>query len=176
MLDHSLSWFGKLPNHAEFISSKHNPNLENIFNSWIISGQNHIGQPLVASNDICNLYAYVFLLNINHEKIYGILLTSKDSKGRHYPFVITHRHPNFEIEIFINQVKDCFEKLDFKFSEHYLGFNEHIFFNNLTEVLNKTLTLSLEQWVEFYPKPMQLTLSASDLTPILYRKLMQRGY
>lgn len=80
----------QIPTQAEFISSNTAPTLQAKFDAWIASGQNHIGNQLVGSSVENSLYAYVFCvrnLEQNHLTT-GILLTSRDSKHRRYPFII----------------------------------------------------------------------------------------
>jgi type VI secretion system ImpM family protein len=181
MLNSSLHWFGKIPTQAEFISSNTAPTLQAKFDAWIASGQNHIGNQLVGSSVENSLYAYVFCvrnLEQNHLTT-GILLTSRDSKHRRYPFIIFGEHNAFTVETFIQQVQQCFEQLNINLATDYSGVDESLFFNNLSQALTRLYSYPnklMDEWIEFYPMPMQLKLSIDALTPIVYRKLMLRGY
>ncbi len=180
LISHPLHWFGKLPIQAEFLSSNSHPNLETKFQDWIKAGQNHIGAQLMTQSNRHSLYGYACCLcgDEKTDKFVGVLLTSYDSKGRSYPFVMIADMAQVDETSFITAVAECFKSLTFSLSDYGQQIEEKRFFSNLAEVLTALYQHpqhGMDDWVEFYPVPRQLALSVPSLTPILYRKLMVRG-
>lgn len=182
MLASTLFWYGKLPHQPEFLSSNTDNALQTLIQTWIVAGQNHIGAALLGNASLSNLYGYGFLLQ-NHviSPKLGVLLTSQDSLGRNFPFIII-QDATIPLELFLAEIKNFFTAQAIDLSQYYSSLNTHQFFNQLEHVLADLQAVhtyhaqnKMDYWIECYPNASHLKLSVEKLTPILYRKLMLRG-
>lgn len=182
MLVPTLFWYGKLPTQPEFLSTNTDIHLQKLLQTWISTGQNHIGQSLV-SNSLSNpLYGYGMLLQTSYylPKV-GILLTSHDSVGRSFPFIML-QDITIPAEQFFQQIQAFFIQQDIDFTQFYPSVEPAVFFSHLQQNLADLYALhsyhnqtKVDYWIEFYPNINHLRLTSDKLTPILYRKLMLRG-
>lgn len=99
MLTSPLFWYGKLPNQPEFLSANTDTSLQKLLQTWITAGQNHVGQALMGRSSATTLYAYGFLLQHDTPAPkMGLFLTSHDSVGRNFPFILV-QNINMPVEL-----------------------------------------------------------------------------
>lgn len=176
MLDQTIGWCGKLPTNPDFIQSHVFPEIEHTLLNWIATGQNHIGEQLLAQPYEYNMPHFYYFLNtsLTTHKIRGLLFKSFDQRGRPCPFIFF----TFDQEISLkNLFINFFEKFKiFNFNLNML--NVKLSQQDVLEQLIKNKDhygiAQPDYWVELYPQYKNIELKVEKTNHIVFRKLILR--
>ena len=174
-----MGWCGKLPNYADIIRSNQLVDVQNALMSWLAKGQDHIGEQFIKSNEVSTIYYFFLESSISdHKRIHGLFISSHDSRGRTFPFMIfTHDHrvqPLAAIGFFERQLQD-------------LGLNWSDFSNSISNTFVEDMKENLksldvtamfdgdmDSWIELHPDVFKSNFKIESTNHVIYRKLLVR--
>ena len=180
MLGESLGWCGKLPIYSDFIQSNHFVEVQKALMKWMLNGQEHIGEQFIQSENL-QFHLYYFFLEssiTDHKRLQGIFFSSRDSRGRIFPFMMfSHQHqlpPAEAIQHFDEQLQSM--GLDWKdISKHLDADLLKNMQQHLAEIeIGKMYEGDKDLWLELYPEAFKNNFKIDFANHVVYRKLLIR--
>lgn len=166
-----VSFYGKLPYHAEFLISNNPPLWSKTITDWMIRGQGQLGEMILKQNNK-RPSVYFFMID-GHDlpvQISGIFLASHDSRHREFAFVLFHEYEKQSLMLIRDGCQEAIRQASFDISL-LADMNNDELLDGYENFLQRVDMPSNEGiWQSAYCVPERL--SSTQLSSTLYRKLI----
>lgn len=169
-----MSFYGKLPHHAEFLTSNNLPLWSAVITNWIIRGQEHLGEMILKRNNKTpSVYFFMIDGHALPIQISGIFLASHDSRQREFAFVMFGECSKQSPELIIVSCQDAIRQAGFDISL-FADMNNDELLEGYHNFLQRA-EVSLNEGVWQNACCDQNRLNSTQLSSSLYRKLIMNS-
>lgn len=166
-----VSFYGKLPHYAEFLTSNNLPIWSKAITEWMIRGQGQIGEMILKKNNkIPSIYFFIIDDHNIPVQISGIFLASHDSKQREFAFILFHEYKKQSFKLIRNAYQDAIGQVNFDISL-FADMDNGKLLDGYENFLQR-MDVSLNKGIWQSACCESICLTSTQLNNTLYRKLI----